>query len=83
MTNLSIGERLRKAKRLEVQREIALDWCANWQRQHNTLLARLERDLASGDIGAAQASLRQLAAIDGKSLGALPRVLDALSRDDI
>lgn len=83
MTRRAIGERMRKAGSLKVRREVAQDWAANWLRDHTETLAKLERAIGAGRLGDAGQYLGQLKALNDKAMSALPRVIDALSDEDI
>lgn len=79
----AIGERLKRAGTLKVRREVALDWAANWMRDHDDTLARLERAVGQGRMAEAGQLVGQLKALNDKAMSALPRVIDALADEDM
>jgi hypothetical protein len=79
----SIGERLRKTKSLSVRQEIALEWAVDWINDHDQTLAQVERHLGQRQIAEAGLCLGQLKALNDKLMSALPRVIEALTDDDI
>jgi phenylalanine-4-hydroxylase len=83
MKRLSIGERMRKAKSLQTRHEIATDWSANWQAEHDDLVRQIEKALQFRDVAKAGQFLGQLKAVGEKRFPALQRVIDALSDEDI
>lgn len=83
MKRRSISERLNRAGTLAVRREIAHDWQANWMQDHDAEIIAIERALQRGSIQEAGQALGRLKALSEKRFGALPKVIDALSDDDI
>lgn len=81
MGDRSIGERIKRARSPAAQRQTAQDWAANWRRDHNETLARIEQALQRGNIDEAGQYLGQLKSLNAKAMGALPRVIDRLTED--
>jgi hypothetical protein len=67
----------------ELRREIALDWAANWRRDHEQTLRMLERAVGIGRLQDAGQYLGQLKALNEKAMSALPRVIERLTDDDV
>lgn len=82
MKHKSIGDRLRRAKSADVKAEVARDWATNWQREHDDLVAQLERAVSSMDYDALCSITGQIKAVGIKRHGALPRVMAALQEQD-
>lgn len=83
MKRRSIAERLQRAKSLDVKAEVVADWAANWQREHDDLVAQLERAVSAMDYDALCSITGQIKAVGQKRHGALPCVLTTLQgRDD-
>lgn len=83
MSRRAIGARLQRAKSLQVRREVAQDWAANWLRDHAHTIAQLERASGSERLADAGQYVGQLKALSDKAMSALPRVIDALSDEDV
>lgn len=83
MKHRSISERLARAGTLSVRREIAHDWQANWMQDHDAEIQAIERALQRGHIQEAGQALGRLKALSDKRFTAMPRVIEALSDDDI
>lgn len=79
----AIGERLKRASSLALRRQIAHDWLANWLRDYDQTLRRLETALQRGSIGEAGQLLSQLKALNDKRFGAMPNLIDKLCDEDI
>ena len=79
----SIGVRLQKAKSLAARRETAHEWAADWQDFHDDTIARIERALRSGRIAEADRLLGDLRVESAKKFSAFPRVIEALTDEDI
>lgn len=79
----SIGERITRSKSLATRRQYAIDWAANWQRDHDATLRQLELALGAGDIGIAGKYCGQLKALHGKAFSAIARVINALADEDV
>lgn len=79
----SIGERMRRAKTLDKRRETAMDWAASWYADHLSVIYELEKALQHRDVASAGRYCGQLKVLHDKALSALPRVIDALSDEDI
>ncbi len=74
---------MRRAGTLETRRQTALDWAANWHADHDDVIRKLEKAIGGRDIATAGQFCGQLKALHEKALGALPRVIEALSDEDI
>ena len=79
----AIGERLKRAGSLAVRKEVALDWYANWHRDHIDTVSKLENALMFNDVADAGRLLGQLKTLHEKAFGAMPRVIDSLTDEDI
>lgn len=79
----SISERMQRSKGLDVRRRIAHDWSANWQRCRNEEIAAIATGIESGNHVEAALALDRLNSIDRLRFGALTRVIDALSDEDV
>lgn len=79
----SIGMRIESARTLAVRREVALDWSANWYGDHLKTLHSLEKALQSSDGALAGRYCGQLKTLHEKAFSAMPRVIDALTDEDI
>jgi hypothetical protein len=79
----SIGYRIERARTLAVRREVATDWSINWYADHLETLSNLEKALGARDIASAGRYCGQLKALHEKAFAALPRVIEALTDEDI
>lgn len=79
----SIGERLRKAKSLDVRREIGLEWAADCIEEHELALSAVERAIRLGDIRAVAVAVARMREHTEKRLRALPNVIQKLADEDI
>lgn len=66
-----------------MRREIAHDWQANWKQDHDAEIEAIERALQLGLVQEAGQALGRLKSLSDKRFGAMPRVIDSLSDDDI
>lgn len=78
MSGRSVGERMQRAGSQAVRLEIAEDWAAAWKRDHDEVLAKARRAIASGRPDAAELFLGQLAMVDERAMSALPSILKRL-----
>ena len=83
MKRRSIGERMGRAKSLDIRRQIAYDWTANWIQDHDAEIRFIETALQRGQISEAGQALGRLKALSDKRFGALPRVIAALTDEDV
>lgn len=83
MKRRSIGERLARTKSLDVRREIALDWTANWIQDHEGVISEIEKALTHKDAEAAGRHLGQLKSLSNKRMTTLVNVIEKLSDDDV
>ena len=74
----SIGERLSRAKTPEVKQEVALDWAASWQAEHDKLFKDIERAISHDNYDALCIAVGQLKTVHGKKFAALPGVIKKL-----
>ena len=79
MQHRSISQRLKKAKSIEVRREILRDWSAAWQREQMELIGQLEQAIKHDDYDALCIATGQLKAVSQKKFEALPRVIETLT----
>ena len=80
MKHRSISERLARAASIDVKREIARDWAANWRADHDTTILAAGRALAAGDLDETGRRLGQLKALHDKAFVGLQAVLEDLGR---
>lgn len=79
----SIGYRIERAGTLATRREVAMDWSANWYADHLQTLHSIEKALGARDVALAGRYCGQLKALHEKAFGAFPRVIEALTDEDI
>lgn len=82
MGRRSIKDRMQRAGSLALKREIALDWAATWQTDHEETLLAASRALAAGDMMLAGRLLGQIKVIMTKASTGMISVIEALSDDD-
>ena len=75
----SIGERLNRAKSLEVKQEVARDWAADWEREQKTLITQLQQAVKTDDYDQLCIVTGQLKAVTEKRFNALANVIDKVS----
>lgn len=73
--HLSIGQRLKKARRPETKRQVALNWVENWKDDHDQLIRSLERAIQTDDYDLLCRTTGQLKAVGEKRFAALPNVI--------
>lgn len=83
MKRRSIGERMDRAKSLDVRRQIAHDWTANWMQDHDSEMRAIETALQRGRVAEAGQALGRLKALSDKRFNAMPRVIEALTDEDV
>lgn len=79
----SIGYRIERASTLAARREVASDWSANWYVDHLQTIHSLEKALQSRDLALAGRYCGQLKNLHEKAFSAFPRVIDALTDEDV
>lgn len=68
---------------MDARRETALNWARNWELDHLETLHKLETAITLGHLEVATRYCSQIRALHEKGLSALPRVIEALSDEDI
>lgn len=76
--NLSISQRLKKAKSPAVKAEIVNDWANGWRAEQEALVQLLDRAARDGDWSAVVSAKGQLHEVTVKRFAGLPAVLDHL-----
>lgn len=73
--HLSVNQRLKRVRALEVKKEIAFDWVQGWQADHDDLIRQLERAIRNDDYDLLCRATGQLKAVGQKRFEALPKIL--------
>ncbi|BFH18371.1 hypothetical protein WJ0W_007180 [Paenibacillus melissococcoides] len=73
--HLSVNQRLKRVRKLEVKKEIALDWVEGWQEEHDDLIRQLERAIRNDDYDLLCRATGQLKTVGQKRFEALPKIL--------
>lgn len=78
MKRLSISQRLRRAKTIEVRREIVHDWIKNWESDQAEIVRSLGKAVKDRDFDLQCQLVGELKAVTEKRFLAFPNVVDLL-----